>query len=244
MSPAPTVIFIPGASSDDTVWDAQKAALLQNHAAVTVDLSDLDDISAMSDRVLGAAAGDVILCGTSMGGYVALDALKKDIASANPRIKKAIFCCTTARADTPERKRQRMIDIAAGPDKWHAARQDDTHYHAFLGQRAQSDKDLIARLRDISLRVGYDGFARHQKACANRPDSLDFLQNLQIPALVISGDEDALIPPDLQNEMHSLLPQSTLVSIKGAGHIAHMEDADNVTAAIETFITAKTGTTA
>lgn len=244
MSLAPTLIFIPGASSDDTVWDAQKDALGQNHAALTVDLTDLDDISAMSDRVLGAATGDLILCGTSMGGYVALSALKKDMACASPRVKKVIFCCTTARADTPERKRQRMIDAAAGADKWREARQDDTHYHAFLGRRAQGNKDLISRLRDISLHVGYDGFARHQKACANRPDSLGFLRDIRIPALVISGDEDALIPPDLQVEMHNLLPQSTLVSIKGAGHIAHMEDIENVTAAIKTFIAAETGTTA
>lgn len=232
MTAAPTIVFIPGASSDDTVWDAQKNALAPRHAALTVDLSDLDDISAMSDRVLAAAAGDLVLCGTSMGGYVALDALKK----AKDRVKKAVFCCTTARADTPERQRQRQIDVAAGADKWREARMDDTHYHAFLGARAQTDSRLIAALREISLRVGYEGFARHQKACAGRADSLGFLPQIDIPTLVISGAEDALIPPDMQTEMHARLPDARFVSIAGAGHIAHMEDAAAVTAAIAGFL--------
>lgn len=229
---APTLVFIPGASSDDSVWDAQKDRFTSTHRARTVDLTDLDDIGEMSDRVLGAAEGDLILCGTSMGGYVALDTLRK----AKNRVKKVIFCCTTARADTPERRRQRMADVEAGEEAWLAARMDDTHYHAFLGRRARADKALIARLRDISLRVGYGGFARHQKACANRPDSRDLLPHIDLPALVISGDEDELIPPGLQREMHGLLPQSTFASIAGAGHIAHMEAAEAVTQAIAGFI--------
>jgi len=234
MSAAPTIVFIPGASSDEATWDAQKNALSAAHKTAVVNLVDLDDIGAMSDRVLASAQGDIILCGTSMGGYVALDALKK----AKDRIKKVIFCCTSARADTPERKRQRMIDIAAGEDGWRAARQDPTHYHVFLGPRAQKDAALIEVLRETSMRVGYAGFARHQKACANRPDSRDFLPHIDIPALVISGAEDTLIPPEMQQEMHSHLPQSTFVSIAGAGHIAHMEAPDTVTAAIARFIDA------
>jgi len=228
------IVFIPGASSDDTVWDAQKNHFAQNRRAITVDLTDLDDIGAMAERVLASVDGDFIVCGTSMGGYVALDILKK----AGSRIKKAIFCCTSARADTPERKRQRMIEIAAGDNGWRAAREDDTHYHAFLGKRAQKDAALIAKLRAVSLRVGYGGFSRHQTACANRPDSRDLLPKIGIPALVISGSEDALIPPEVQQEMHTLLPQSTLVSIEGAGHIAHMEDEKAVTEAIAAFIEA------
>lgn len=234
MSAAPAIIFIPGASSDESTWDAQMAALSQTHRTAVVNLVDLDNVSDMSDRVLAAAEGDIILCGTSMGGYVALDALKK----AKARIKKVVFCCTSARADTPERKRQRMIDVAAGEDGWRAARQDATHYHAFLGARAQQDAALINNLRETSMRVGYAGFARHQKACAERTASLDFLPQVGIPALVISGAEDALIPPEMQQEMHALLPQSTFVSIAGAGHIAHMEDAATVTAAIAGFIDA------
>jgi pimeloyl-ACP methyl ester carboxylesterase len=226
------IVFIPGASSDDTVWDAQKNHFAQNRRAITVDLTDLDDIGAMAERVLASVDGDFIVCGTSMGGYVALDILKK----AGSRIKKAIFCCTSARADTPERKRQRMIEIAAGDNGWRAAREDDTHYHAFLGKRAQEDSALIEKLRAVSLRVGYGGFSRHQTACANRPDSRDFLPKIGIPALVISGSEDALIPPEMQQEMHALLPQSTLVSVEGAGHIAHMEDEKAVTEAIAAFI--------
>ena len=65
---------------------------------------------------------------------------------------------------------------------------------------------------------------------------MPFLEKIDIPALVISGEKDILIPYALQKEMHDHLPQSTLVSIPDAGHIAHIEDAERVTAAIEEFL--------
>jgi pimeloyl-ACP methyl ester carboxylesterase len=234
MTAALPIVFIPGASSDETAWCLQERHFTQKRRALTVGLTDLDDIGAMAARVLAAIDGDFILCGTSMGGYVALDVIRK----APQRVKKAVFCCTSARADTPERARQRRIEVAQGAQAWHAARQEDTHYHAFLGQRAQSDAALIAALRAISLRTGYDCFARHQHACAQRPDSRNLLPQIHIPTLVISGEEDALIPPEMQEEMHALLPCAELASIAGAGHIAHMEDAAAVTTAIENFIAA------
>lgn len=232
MSNALPIVFIPGASSDDTVWDAQKNHFAATREAITVSLVDLDNISDMSDRVLAAVKGDFIICGTSMGGYVALDVLKK----AKQRIKKVIFCCTSARADTLERAAQRMAEIALGEQAYVEARKDDRHYRGFIGPKYWNNTELIRSLRDVSQRVGFGCFSRHQTACANRADSVPFLEKIDIPALVISGEKDILIPYALQKEMHDHLPQSTLVSIPDAGHIAHIEDAERVTAAIEEFL--------
>lgn len=232
MTGALPIVFIPGASSDDTVWDAQKNHFANTREAVTVSLVDLDNISDMSDRVLAAVKGDFIVCGTSMGGYVALDVLKK----AKHRVKKVIFCCTSARADTPERAAQRMAEIALGEQAYVEARKDDRHYRGFIGPKHWHNTELIRSLRDVSQRVGFGCFSRHQTACANRPDSVGFLGKIDIPALVISGEKDILIPYALQKEMHENLPNSTLVSIPDAGHIAHIEDAARVTAAIEDFL--------
>lgn len=226
------IVFIPGASSDDTVWDEQKNHFAATRHAVTVSLVDLDNISDMSDRVLAAVDGDFIVCGTSMGGYIALDVLKK----AKHRVKKVIFCCTSARADTPERAAQRKAEIDLGEQAYVEARKDDRHYRAFIGPKHWKNTDLIRRLRDVSQRVGFGCFSRHQMACAGRPDSVDFLPHIDIPALVISGEKDILIPYALQKEMHDLLPDSRLVTIPDAGHIAHLEDAPRVTAAIEEFL--------
>lgn len=235
MSAALPIVFIPGASSDESAWDDQCDYFKQRTQVVVAGLTGFDDIEKMADHVLKIAPPEFMLCGTSMGGYVALDVLKK----AGNRVKKAVLCNTTARADTPERKRQRQIEVAQGEAVYLKARQDDAHYRAFLSEKSSRDKALIARLRDISLRVGYGCFSRHQAACAGRVESLTFLPQIDIPVLLIGGAEDALIPPALQEEMRGLIRGSRLAILPGAGHITQMETPGAMTEELEKFLFAE-----
>ena len=146
------IVFVPGASSDDTVWDAQKNYFAQKTNAQTVNLTKYDSIADMTSHVLNTVTGDFILCGTSMGGYVAFDVLKK----AQDRVKKVIFCNTSARADTPEKTAQRMAEVVMGEKAYLANRIDDEHYKVFLSNKSFQNKELIAELRAVSKRVGYD----------------------------------------------------------------------------------------
>jgi len=230
------IVFVPGASSDDTVWDAQKNHFAQKTAAVTVNLTQYDSIDAMSAHVLDTVEGDFILCGTSMGGYVALDVLKK----AGGRVKKVIFCNTAARADTPEKTAQRMAEVAAGPEAYAANRADDAHYKTFLSDKSFTDKTLIKNLRAVSERVGFACFKNHQRACSGRPDSIGFLPQIDIPALIIGGAEDIVTPPECHAEMHEKIPNAKLILLPDVGHIAHMEAANAVTQAIDAFISGGT----
>ncbi len=224
------VVFIPGASSDEEVWAAQRAYF----RGATINLTALDNIGKMSDAVLQAAPAEFIVCGTSMGGYVALDVLKK----GGSRVKAAILCNTSARADSPERKRQRQMEISAGEAVYKAARLDDTHYNAFISKKSSSNKELVARLRAISERVGYVTFKRHQQACMDRADSRDYLKEIHLPVLVIGGSEDALIPNELQREIADGITGAQLSLIPDTGHITPMEAPDAMNAVIENFLKA------
>lgn len=226
------IVFVPGASSDDAVWDAQKDYFAQSTHALTVNLTKYDSIADMSSHVLNAVAGDFILCGTSMGGYVAFDVLKK----AQGRVKKVILCNTSAHADTPEKMAQRMAEVVMGEKAYLANRIDDEHYKVFLSNRSFQNKELIAELRAVSKRAGYDCFKNHQMACSTRADSTDFLGNIHIPTLIIGGTEDTVTPPERQTEIHAGIAGSKLVMLPDCGHIAHREAAETVTAEIDRFI--------
>jgi len=229
------IVFIPGASSDDTVWDAQKNYFAQQRPALTVDLTRFDSISAMAAHVIAAApAKEFIICGTSMGGYVGLEVLKQ----AGDRVKKAIFCNTSARADTPAKSRQRQADVDAGPDVYIESRKDDDHYKTFLSDKSFENKNLIKTLRAVSIRVGYDCFKNHQTACATRESSVAFLPQINIPTLIIGGTEDQVTPPALQTEMQENIKGAQLIMLPHTGHIAHMEEAETVTAEVEKFLRA------
>lgn len=228
------LLFIPGATSDASVWDAQKNHFAANRAVTSFDLTDFDTIDAMSAHILSAAPPEFILCGTSMGGYVALDVLKK----AKSRVKKVVFSNTSARADTPEKSRLRRMDVAKGEEAFIAEREKPDHYKTFLSEKSARNARLVERLREISLRVGYGCFQRHQNACATRPDSLAFLPEIDMPALLIGGTEDKVTPPELQQEMQARLKNARLVLLPDSGHIAHMEAESAVTAEIERFLNA------
>lgn len=225
------IVFIPGASSDEASWAGQVAYF---EGSIAVNLVSFDDIGAMADEVLAKAPAEFTVCGTSMGGYVAFDVLKK----AKGRVKSTILCNTSARADTPERQRQRQMEVNAGEEAYKEARKDDSHYNAFISAKSAQDKALIARLRAISQRVGYAGFARHQKACANRAESLSYLAQIDMPVLVLGGGEDTLIPNELQVEIKNGIKGAQLAIIPDTGHITNMEDPGAMNAAIEKFLRA------
>lgn len=225
------IVFIPGASSDEATWEAQRAHFADKTDVIVVNLTGFDDIGKMADYVLENSPPEFAVCGTSMGGYVALDVLKK----AKGRVKKAALCNTSARADTPQRRKEREAEIALGEEAFVSARYEEGHYDALISKKSAQNKALIEKLRETSLRVGYGCFSRHQRACAGRAESLSFLPQIDMPVLVIGGAEDALIPPALQQELHENIKGSKIAILQDAGHIAQMETAEAMTEELEKF---------
>ena len=56
-----------------------------------------------------------------------------------------------------------------------------------------------------------------------RADSTPLLPTIRIPVQIIVGDQDALTPPPLSEQMHRDISGSTLAVIPGAGHMSNME---------------------
>ena len=61
---------------------------------------------------------------------------------------------------------------------------------------------------------------------------------IQIPTLVICGDEDAITPPALSEELVGLIPGSKLNIIAGASHLANLDKPGAFNAAIDDFLAA------
>ncbi len=60
-------------------------------------------------------------------------------------------------------------------------------------------------------------------ALMTRPDSTPMLSTIHCPVQILVGDEDAITPPPLSDQMHRDMGGSELVVIKGAGHMSNME---------------------
>ncbi|HTX17752.1 MAG TPA: alpha/beta hydrolase [Bacteroidota bacterium] len=64
------------------------------------------------------------------------------------------------------------------------------------------------------------------------------LPTMKIPTLILAGDEDFICPPSSAEALHDLIPNSSLVEIKQAGHFPWLEKPEEFFQSIETFVQA------
>lgn len=226
------LLLLPGLACDARLYAAQTEALA-DVAAPIVAIPDAASVAEMAEAVLGAAPKRFALAGLSMGGYVAMEILRR----APSRVTRLALISTTARPDTPEQTamRRELIELARSarfglvmprllPKLMSVARRDDAAL-----------KRLVIEMADA---VGADAFARQQTAILSRPDSRDDLGRIAVPTAIVCGDADELTPPDRHHEMAALIGGARLTVIAGAGHLATLEAPEQTTAALRAWLAA------
>ncbi|MEX1224453.1 MAG: alpha/beta hydrolase, partial [Pirellulales bacterium] len=96
--------------------------------------------------------------------------------------------------------------------------------------------ETAARIRQMILRAPPASVAAAQRGMAARPDMSDILPQLDLPALVLVGSDDAISPPSEMRGIADVLPQAEFIEIAGAGHMCPMEKPDEVSAALREFL--------
>ena len=96
--------------------------------------------------------------------------------------------------------------------------------------------DVVAVLREMGLALGEGVFVRQSRAMQRRPDQQKTMRRVKIPALVMGGAVDTLLPVQRQAFTAGLMPWGKLCVIEGAGHVPSLEQPDLVAEAIEGFL--------
>jgi pimeloyl-ACP methyl ester carboxylesterase len=73
-------------------------------------------------------------------------------------------------------------------------------------------------------------------AMRERADSTADLAGIDVPVLVLAGEEDVLTPPEGARAMAEAIPGSELVVVPGAGHLAPLEKPAAVSRALRNLI--------
>lgn len=89
---------------------------------------------------------------------------------------------------------------------------------------------------DMALSLGPQAFAAQSRALRDRADQQATLATFPGLALVLMGAEDRLCPLDRHQLMHSLMPQSRLTIIPGAGHLPPLEHPDATLRALRDWL--------
>ncbi|TAL14603.1 MAG: alpha/beta fold hydrolase [Frankiales bacterium] len=188
-----------------------------------------DDVIALLD---GLGLDRVVLGGLSMGGYVAMELLRR----APERVSALLLADTKASADPPEAREGRMR-TAEAVERDGTGPLAETMLPLLLGATTLETRAAVAgRVRGLVAAAPPAAVAWASRAMAARPDSFDVLRATEVPALVVVGDEDALSPVAQAQEMVDALPQGRLAVVPGAGHLSAVEDPPAFAAAVRAFL--------
>jgi len=217
----PVLLLIPGMFNTTAIWDPV-AALLRAHADVRIaDVVTQDSIAAMAadawSLVAERPAGTpLVVCGFSMGGYVAIELL----AAHAGAVSGVALVDTSARTETADSLLVREKTIRA------LERNFERTVDGIITFSLHPDHQngpLAPGMRDMMHAVGAAAAIRQNRAIMGRRDHRVMLARLAMPALVACGREDKVTPPALSQDLATLVPGARLAWIDNAGHQTPIE---------------------
>jgi len=177
----------------------------------------VDDLIALLDYL---KITKTILCGFSMGGYIALRAIER-----NPdRFSALILCDTTSVADSNEAKIRRSDSIKLIKKQGVAQFAEGFLKAIFAPKTFETNPDAINQIRRIILANSALGVCGALLAMAARTDTTQSLSKISVPALVLVGEHDSVTPPIAAKNMHDRIPNSKLHLIENAAHMSNLEN--------------------
>lgn len=231
-TPLPRLIFLPGLAADAAMWTAQCAAVPATWRATVSDVhfrhATLPD---MATALLAENEGDLVLCGASMGGMLAMETARQ----APARICGLALLGTSARPETPQMHALRESAIALFEQGRVREVLEPNVPLAFHPDQA-ADAALVQAYFDLVMRAGAGQLIRQNRAVMARPDARLHLPQLRCPVLVMCGDADQLAPPECSQEIAALVPHARLVMVPRCGHMLTMEKPEAVNAALVAWL--------
>ena len=231
---ADALLLLHGWPMDSWMWTDQRDGLADEVTVVAPDLPGFGDapsagevmtMDAAADHAIGAldeaGVDRAVVCGLSMGGYVALALWRRHHA----RVAGFVFANTRAGADD-EAGRARRRALAE------RLRAEGSEFLVATPPPLLSDQaseHLWADVREDIRRQPAEAIAAAALGMAERPDSTGDLPGIDVPTLVIVSDLDTLIPADATRPMADAIPDARLAEISGAGHLSNLEAPDEFT---------------
>jgi len=172
--------------------------------------------------------------GVSMGGYIA-----QELAINYPELVRGLVLgCTGAGGQSavlmsPERLKKFTANEGLSPEEILKKDMDVYFSDEFVRENPKKIKAFI----EISLRYyqPLDAFERQFAACLKH-DTVHRLNRIHAPTLIMSGDDDPLVPPENSRILKELMPQAKLIYLPGKRHCFFIEEAETFNREVVSFL--------
>lgn len=240
------IIFIHGFPFNKEMWLPQVEALKNTFHIFNYDIRGFGD---STSEVIRTASIDLfaedliafmdavhiekaIVCGFSMGGYVLLNAVSR----FPDRFSAIILADTQCNEDSPEAKVKRgeavleinLLGIEPFIKKFIK--------NVFTEASLKNKKQLINTVKNGLLSTFPEAIIATLNALANRTNTCEMLHKIEIPTLIICGNEDKVTPIIKAEYLQQNIPNSILKIIKKAGHMSNMEQPSQFNKIIVEFV--------
>ena len=238
----PPLVFVHGAAVDSRIWAPQLAGLSDELTVVAWDepgagrSSELPDDFDLADIADGLAAliealdlGPVHLAGLSWGGTVLLELYRRHPSLVTTLIFIGSYAGWKGSLPADEvRARvasmERMLAV-----------EDDAFDPTLPGLFASGPPASFVPLLAAVAADVRPATLRRELGIMAETDLSALLPLIAVPTLLIWGQEDARSPLSVAQQFHEAIPDSTLVVIKDAGHLCHLEQPAQVNDAVRAF---------
>lgn len=242
----PPVLLVHGFPFDHGMWEAQLADLAPRHRVLAPDLrgfggSTVSDGTVTMDRMADDLESILreldlreppVFVGFSMGGYVGWPFL----ARRGRALRALVLVDTRAVADAPAAAAARLALAERVLREGPAPAADAMLPRLLDPGRAARDPALVARVRALMLRQDPRGIAAALRGMARRPDASSRLARVDLPALALCGEHDAISTRDEMRALAAALPRGRYVEVAGAGHLTPLEAPGAVSSALLGFL--------
>src|SRR3954463_3796328 len=185
------------------MWDPQVTALVGESRCIAIDLRALgeskggppfsmdryaDDVAGVLDTLHIARA---VIVGLSMGGYISFAMWRRH----RERVRALILADTRATADTADaiERRRELIDVAQTQGMTAVANAQIT---GLVGKTTRERRpDIYDATHRMMAQAPTEGVIGALEAMIGRPDSTATCATIDVPTLVVVGNEDVLTPP-------------------------------------------------
>jgi pimeloyl-ACP methyl ester carboxylesterase len=177
--------------------------------------------------------GPAHVAGLSWGGGLALELYRRHPTVLRTLILASAYAgwAGSLPAEVVEQRLQLMLrNSELPPDQWAPALIRTLLSDGAAQDMADELNSIISEIHPAGTRVAMRAFAQ--------ADLRDVLPTIDVPTLVLSGEQDVRAPRDVWEPLHSRIRGSKLTLIPGVGHMVDMEASERFNAEVRSFLRA------
>jgi 3-oxoadipate enol-lactonase len=243
----PPVVLLHPFPADHDLWKPAAQALVSHYRVILPDLrghgdsgigegpATMEKHAADIARVLDhEAVGRAPLVGVSIGGYVLFEFWRK----YRQRAAALALCNTKASADAPDARVGRLQAAAEVTE-----RGTEPFFQSMLpklmGKTTHGSRPALVEVALRMMRkMSAEDVAMVQRGMAERCDSMETLKTINVPTLLVTGDEDILTGVAEAELMRQNIPGSRMRVVARAGHYSPWEQPEEVGKLVRQFLDA------